>query len=357
MVLKLKSAPATAASALHLNPEAPARGMLGLSSLFELMAGLGVDATALLTGTGLDARDLDTGRLAISPTQKITIFRNLQALTPDPGVALRAGQQLRFSDFGVYGYVLLSCASFGEAVAFGIQHVSLAGPALAKEFRVEGDEAIFTGHDVLALGPLLPLVSEFWFAAIHSLINKITERPFHPLRVQLPYPRPAHAALYEEVFGCPVSFDAAVLEMRFDARLLSLPLPNANPVTAELCASFCQRMLQEQDDAPETGILRSIRQQFLKSPGEYPGLRDMAERLNMTERTLQRHLAATGTSYHQVVDDMRRRLAIEYLENTALSVEDIALRAGFSDASNFRKAFKKWTGKLPSSYRVETTVT
>lgn len=351
MILKPES---SALAVAHQNPEAPASGMLGLSSLFELMADLGVPAAELLAGTGLDPRDLEAGRLSISPSQKITIFRNVMALSPDPGVPLRAGQQLRFSDFGVYGYVLLSCANLGEAIDYGHRYVSLAGPALAKGYRIEGDEMILSAHDVLSLGPLLAPISEFWFAAIQTLISKVTESAFHPKRVDMPYPPPAHAALYEEVFGCPVHFNAPAMEMRLDTSLLSVPLPNANPVTAELCASFCQRMLQDLDDEPRAGILRAIRQQFLKTPGEYPSLRGMAERLNMTERTLQRHLAAAGTSYHQVIDDMRQRLSIEYLENTSLSVEDI-LRAGFSDASNFRKAFKKWTGKLPSSYRTSET--
>lgn len=339
------NAPWAGAEAVH--------GALGMSSLFALMAEQGIPLEAVLSDTGLTVQQLASGQLSISPQQKVAIFRNIQTLSPDPGIALRAGQQLRFSDFGVYGYALLSCATMGEAVAFGVQHVALAGPALAKEFRVEGGEAISTGRDVLALGPLLMPITEFWFSAIQSLICKIIEQPFHPLSLQLPYPRPAHAALYEEVFGCPVFFDAPTLQMRFDAGLLPLPLPHANPMTAELCTRFCQRMLQTLNDRPEQDILRRIRQQFLKTPGEYPGLSRMAECLHMTERTLQRHLATAGTSYHQVVDDMRQRLAVEFLENTNLNIEEIALRVGFSDASNFRKAFKKWTGKLPSHYRPE----
>lgn len=337
--------------AIVLQPEAPAYGMLGLSSLFELMASHGVTADALLAGTGLDPDDLHTGRMAVSPAQKVIIFRNVQALSPDPGLPLLAGQRLRFSDFGVYGYALLSRATLGEAINFGYRHVSLAGPALSKSIHIENGMVIFRAHDLLSLGSLLEPISAFWFAAIQTLITKVTEQPFHPRQLDLPYPRPAHADLYEAVFRCPVRFSAPTMEMRFSADLLDMPLPNANPVTAELCASFCQRMLQSLDDEPESGILLSIRRQLLKTPGHYPGLSDMASQLNMTERTLQRHLAAVGTRYHQVIDDMRQRLATEYLTNTSLSVEDIALRTGFSDASNFRRAFKKWTGRLPSSYR------
>lgn len=329
----------------------PVSGMLGLGSLFDLLAQEGFSIETVLAGTGLTAEDLVNSKTGISQNQKIAIFDNIRRLEPSAGIALKAGQQLRFSDFGVYGYALLSCATVYEAIAFGVQHVRLAGPALAKEFRVEDGTAIFTAHDVLALGALLPLISEFWFAAIQSLVCKVSESPFHPTQLFLPYAKPHHAGLYEQVFGCPVHFSAPVMEMHFDAAVLSLPLPNANPVTAELCAGFCQRMLRTLDDMPEADILMHIRQQLLKTPGSYPSLQDMADRLNMTERTLQRHLAQSGTQYRQVLDDMRQRLAEEYLRHTDLSVEVIASHIGFSDAANFRKAFKKWTGQPPSFYR------
>ena len=81
-------------------------------------------------------------------------------------------------------------------------------------------------------------------------------------------------------------------------------------------------------------------------------MEQMAERLHMSPRTLHRHLVDAGSSYQDILDDVRRRLAIEFLRNTELSIDEVSARVGFSDASNFRKAFKKWTGKLPGEFRL-----
>ena len=77
----------------------------------------------------------------------------------------------------------------------------------------------------------------------------------------------------------------------------------------------------------------------------------MADRLHVSARTLHRRLVEAGTSYQDILDDVRRRLAQEFLRDTALSVEEVAERTGFSDASNFRKAFRKWTGEQPAEFR------
>lgn len=327
-----------------------AHSMLGLGALFAEMADFGIGAEALLQGTGLESTQLEDAQARISQQQKITIFRNTLRLSPAPEIGLRAGSRQRLSDFGVYGYALASSRTFGDAVALGIRHLRLAGPVLEKRFRVEGDTAIFEGRDVLELGPVLSLASEFWFSSTLKLITLVREAPLPSRVLLLPYSRPAHADAYERMFGCPVHFDAGVMEWHFDAAVLSEPCPNANPITADLCARFCERMLDSLPD--ETGLSRRIRTACLNSRGVFPNADEMAERLGLSERTLHRRLAQEGRHFQQIVDDVRRSLAEEFLRNTSLSVEEVAARVGFSEAANFRKAFRKWTGDTPGNYRM-----
>lgn len=326
-----------------------AYSMLGLGALFAEMADQGIAADALLRGTALDARQLEDPQARLSLRQKLAIFRNVQRLTSVPDVGLRAGARQRLSDFGVYGYALVSSKTFGDAVLLGVKHVRLAGPVLEKRFRVEGDAAIFEAHDVLDLGDVLPLATEFWFSSILRLATCVLEAPFPSRLLQLPYRRPSYAAAYERMFGCPVKFDAGVMEWRFDAAVLKLPCPNANPITADLCTQFCERMLESLPD--ETDLSRNIRTACLNSRGDFPNADQMAFRLGLSVRTLHRRLADRGQNYKGIVDEVRRSLAIEFLENTSLPVEEIAGRVGFSEASNFRKAFRKWTGRAPGQFR------
>lgn len=329
--------------------DSPVHSMLGLAALTGAMQDLGVGIDALFEGVGVSPEQMSDPGARLSHRQKIALFGNVQRLTPDPTIGLMAGQRQRISDYGVYGYGVLSSATFGEAIAFGIEHIRLAGPVLEKSFRVEGEVAVFEGHDVIQLGPLLPLVTEFWFSSMQTLISRVLERPFEAYRLLLPYPAPPHAARYGEVFGYPVQFDAGVMQWHFHAGLLALPLPNANPITADTCADFCARMLETFGE--EHALVKTIRLACLNSAGSFPRVDEMAERLHVSPRTLHRRLGEAGTGYQQLLDDVRKRLAVEFLERTGLSVDQIAERSGFSDVSNFRKAFKKWTGQSPAYYR------
>ena len=329
---------------------AGAHNMLGLGALVAEMAEQRIAAEALLLGTGLLPQQLDDPQARITQQQKLTIFRNAKRLSSVPEVGLRAGARQRLSDFGVYGYALTSSRTFGDAVMLGMKHVRLAGPVLEKRFRIDGDTAVFEAHDRLELGDVLPLATEFWFASILKLANCVLEAPMPSRRLLLPYPRPGHAAAYERMFGCPVSFGAEVMEWHFDAAVLRVPCPNANPITAGLCAQFCERMLESLPD--ETDLSRSIRTACLNSRGAFPNAEHMAARLGLSVRTLHRRLADEGQHYQRIIDDVRRSLPIEFLENTSLTVDEIAGRVGFSEASNFRKAFRKWTGHAPAHFRV-----
>ena len=331
-------------------PDIVAHSMLGIGGLFEEMASYGISRATLIANTGIELAALDDPAARMTHQQKILLFRNVQRLSPHPGVGLFAGQRQRLSDFGVFGYALASSATLGDAVVFGVKHIRLAGPVLEKSLRLEDDIAIFEGHDPFELGELLPLVSEFWFSSTHSVLGRILERPFPSRRLLLPYPAPKHASLYSEIFQCRVEFDAGTMQWHFDAALLKEKCPNANPITARMCADFCQRMLQSfNDDEPE--LVRTVRSACLNGVGGFPSVVNVAAQMNVSPRTLHRRLSEAGLSYQAILDDVRRRLAQEYLRNTGLSIEEIAARTGFSEASNFRKAFKKWTNELPADYR------
>jgi AraC-like DNA-binding protein len=311
---------------------------------------MGVDAETLFAGTSVSPLHLSDPDARMTHRQKIALFGNVRRLTLDPTIALLAGQRQRISDYGVFGYALISSATFGEAVEFGIEHIRLAGPVLEKSFRIEGNIAIFEGHDVMDLGVLLPLATEFWFSSTHAIISLILERPFKAIRLRLPYAPPPYAASYEDIMGFPVEFNAGVMQWEFDAAMLAEPLPNANPITAVICTDFCDRMLQA--EGGEHALVTAIKTICLDGAGGFPRAEEMSERLHLSPRTLHRRLVDAGTCYQDILNGIRRRLSVELLERTSLSIDQIAERNGYSDVSNFRKAFKKWTGHSATHFRL-----
>jgi AraC-like DNA-binding protein len=154
-----------------------------------------------------------------------------------------------------------------------------------------------------------------------------------PLRVTLRRKRPADPEPWTRFFGCAVEFGAAENGFTLSASDADRPLPAAN--------------------RPLAGIFDNLLTEQLAS-GEPSGA-DIALRLNMSRRTLQRKLAEAETSYQQLVDDTRREMALRYIDDRKMSVTDITFLLGFSGQSAFARAFKRWTGFSPTDYRNRAT--
>ena len=322
---------------------------LDVALLVKLLVEQGIEPLDVLAGSSISTDDLANQDVLVSFQQKLSVFENVVRLSRDPAIGLHAGREVRFSDFGIFGYAVISSATVGQAIEIGIKYLQLAGPVLRKCFSVEGNNACFEGKDPISLGPLLPFAIEFWFSSIQALCSEVLGQNFPSRLIKLPYAAPAYANEYTTRFECPIEFNTDVIEWHFDAALLELPTPNANPLTAKMCIRTCDSMLA--DIVQKDDLIHQIRYMLLEAPGRFPDIEVIAARHCLSSRTLRRKLKSLGSSYQRILDDTRKDLAIEYLQNTQLTIEEIAERVGFTEASNFRAAFRKWTGWTPSQIR------
>jgi len=309
----------------------------GLRALIEELAAVGVDAGKLRRAAGL--RSLGG---TLTQAQRLAVLKAAHELGQDPLIALRAGARQRVHHFGVYGFALATSATFGDAFAFGRQHLELAGAVLHITFRQEGDRGVLQTWNPHALRSLLPFVAEFWRASMTTLLGEILQDRFPSTLMRFPYPRPAHWHAYSEMFQCPLEFEADTMEWHFDAAVLERPCPNASALTTNICRDFCEGVIAGEDG--ENPLLRELRTHVLGNSGRRSTADEAAAALGVSRRTLFRRLADHGTTFQDVLDQTRASLACEYLESTRLSVPEIAERCGFGDESNFRKAFTRWLG-------------
>ncbi len=330
-------------------PDDPTLPLFGLHALIAEMASQGVSAARVLAGTGVRQRQLDEPHSLMSRRQRLAIYRNAQRLAKRSDVGLRAGARQRVGDFAVYGYALTSSPTLGAALDLTFKHLRMAGPVFQMSSRIEGDVGILRSHDPWSAGELLPFVAEFWRSSINALLSGVLESPFPTLRMLLPYAAPPHWREYERMFRCPIDFDAEVMEWHYDATQRDRPLPNANPLTESVCQSFCEQIIAGEPEG--SGLLPSIRTLLVNQPGRFENVGGIADRLGMSVRTLHRRLAAEGVTYQSIIDDLRHRLAVQYLAHTTMTIEQISQRTGFSDPANFRKAYKRWTGRTPRDER------
>lgn len=331
--------------------DAPIQNLVGLGALAAELAAEGISVRDLFARTGVDVTQLEDAHARISHHQRLAIYRNAKRLAKRSDIGLLAGARQRISDYGIYGYAMVSSRTFGDALLFSLDHVTMAGPAVRQiSFRIEdGSIAILRSDGLDALGDLLPFAAEFWRSSMTALFSRVLERPFPSKRMVFPFPAPVHWRNYERMFNCPIDFSADRMEWHFDAAVLDLPCPNANPITAKICQQFCDVVMIERPG--ESDLVRKIRSACLNSPNRFPAAAEIASELGLSLRTFHRRLAEDGLSCQSIINEMRRSLATELLENTHMGIDQVAERIGFADATSFRKAFKKWTNRSPSDFR------
>lgn len=164
--------------------------------------------------------------------------------------------------------------------------------------------------------------------------------------------KPTSTAPYNEFFGCDVEFNQSRWALLVGKDVLDMPVPFANATLAAANDEVVSRYLAELQD----NVVDMARQAILEALATgLPSVEDIAEKLNLSPRSLQRQLNKADNGFIRLREDVQRELAIRWVSQSQRSFAEITFRLGFNDQSYFGKTFKKWTGKTPREYREETT--
>jgi len=310
----------------------------------------GGDATVVLEGTGLGNSQLHAQTTRISYRQLDIVIQNALRLSSDPAIALRAGLRMHITAYGMYGYALLSSATHADARDFAARYIRVVGPFCDFLVGYDGERVQITFEPLHWPNPTEDVhrfAVEFALSAHLTTIRDRVGGAFGFSRVSLDYAAPPHAADYESLYKCPVIFERGHCGYEYDRE--EGPSPLADARTHAMAREMCEQLLDDVNRAG--GVAADIRQILIEHPGRYPSIEKIAEKLQMYPRALRRKLEAEGTSYRDLLGEVRMRLAIEYLRKTEMTNEEIATRLGYSEAANFRHAFLRWTGKSPSVFR------
>ncbi len=316
--------------------------------LIDMAQGRGCDSQALLAGTTLADSGITAMGARIRDADFARLAANALALTGDPALGIHLGLRLNLSAHAVLGQAFMTCRDLGQVMELFMKYYHLLAPALELDFEIGEERCVLTLADVPAEIP--PEFSyELVYAAVLNTLRGLLNRPDLHLRVELPYPPPGHSAAYFEVFGPEVRFNCMRGRISFPRVLLDTPLPSSNPALRSLYEQECARLLAdlEGEESVAEQTLRLLR----KLEGQYPQMPQIAAMLNFSPRTYRRRLEAEHQSFQSLLDRVRAEHATRFLKNTRLPLASIAYLVGFNDASNFRRAYRKWTGRSPREVR------
>ncbi|MFT6724212.1 MAG: AraC-like DNA-binding protein [Arenicella sp.] len=321
-----------------------------IKTLINVLKSKDIDVNLLFNNSGVMEIDLEK-ELNLTAQQLDTISTNAIELSQDRQLGLRLGSSMDIPSQGIFGYAIITSATIGDALKLMVRYNKALIPSLdvkvvARASRVE----------VLIKAPHLPdalkrFYIELLYAAIMRSGNTLIPKGKTSVHLELDYDAPYDQSAYQQLFGSKVQFNRNRSVLSFDEASLDLSIATANPVARDIFRNECDRLLSR--DTHRGMVSQRVQEVLLQSGTEFPTSVRVANQLHMSESTLQRRLAKEGYKFQQLLDQVRNKLADEYLTSTQLSINEISALLGFSDAANFRKSFKRWSNKTPIEVRNE----
>ncbi len=272
----------------------------------------------------------------------------MEALGGGP-IGLELGQRYHCSSYGVLGLAVLTSLNLKQAIETVFENVMMTWTFFALAASAERGEARFSFVRERDLGTIFRFMSDRGLSAAYTMFSEAIGEQFPLNSVHLMYEEPEDSWRYEELFRCPVKFGQQHNTLCFDEDWLYRRLPQAEESFHRIFSAQCRKISRSL--AAQVRFSEIIRYSLLEDLSRYSYLENMADKLELTPRTIQRKLAKEQTSFKKLVEEVRRNLSLEYLTETRLPVGEIADRLGYRDSAGFSHAFTRWVGKSPTEFR------
>lgn len=318
----------------------------------------GIDAEYALIQNNLPIGILDNSISRVTGTEFQRLIHWLVESCDDPLFGLKSGKYVQPGSYSIFGYMIMNCRSAREALQMtpvyekivgdmGVTKLEKAGNRIAVRWVCQYDDESIIPH-------MIDNVLLSWTQFARYLADLPEGKPYC---VELERAKPDHKTheIYKEMFGCEVEFNADRNALIVDEEVLETQLRQPDLGLLQNLTQQAESMMSELKQK-NTIILqvKNVLRRLMKEA--LPRKEKVADALDMTERTLQRRLQEAGTGYQQLLDDIRKETAIEWLTTTQVTINDIANNLGFSEVRSFQRSFKTWTGDSPSAYRLRHSI-
>jgi len=333
-------------------------------ALLDFAVSRGADRPLLIERSGIRPGDLNAQDNRIPLANYLALLKAGIELCNEPALSLLFGEAVKLQDISIVGLIGVAFDNLESVRRQVNRYLPLAldaddgGTADPAEFvRENGDVWLkFTG-EVYVDNPLL---TESGFArgvcgvrALFASMPNFANLSF-PKAIRFTHTEPSYRAEYDRIFGVPLFFESQMNAMLVDEGFLNMKLPRTNPYLSEIMSARAEELLKNLENS------KSIRGRVenLLIPILHTGEASMdmiAGKLGVSRQTLFRKLKAEGVTFEKVLDELRHKLALHYLNGKKVSVNETAYLVGFSEPAAFSRAFKRWTGSSPRTMQVSNS--
>ena len=323
-----------------------ARGILSVA------ASRGIDVSSLIRGAGVDEQLLAEPGARLPLDSVIRLWERARRSTRDEGFALHVAEFLPFGAYKTYDLFLATAPTIGEALQKASKYNGFVNDAFRPFLQQKRGQVYVEYINCVDSQNNPPEYLEFIFACFLLRFRLTTGVNWRPTEVHFRHSPPRDLSEHYRVFQAPILFRQPVTRVILEPSVLRIPQLYGDAVANELLDHYIQATLKHSCVHGElTTALRRALNGLLSS--EHATLTAAARELGVSRRSLQRKLAARGTSYRELFRALRCELALTLLSRDDVTMKEAADLLGFSEPSSFSRAFKKWTGIGPHAYRLK----
>jgi AraC-like DNA-binding protein len=310
----------------------------------------GINADQLVSTAELSRAQLTENPSGVSAVSQHRFLELAAAETDDPLLGLHVAAEMDLRELGLLFYLAASSATVGEALEQLAQYAATTTEEIRLEILPKEGETVLYFHRVLAVDQPVCQQSELAALGLIRALRKVTNRDFSPSRIGFTHARNSGLREIHRMLRCPVEFVQAVDGWVLPQRIMELPIVSEDSHLLQILEAHADEILSEKHTV--TGLRDLVEDRLIRLlPNGRTQAAVIAEQLGMSERSFRRRLSEEGANFGEVVDRLRHRLALHYLEDKRVSLKQIAWLLGYSELGAFNHAFKRWTGTSPGQVR------
>lgn len=328
----------------------PMISLTAATGLIEAIGATRADPDQILHAVGLDRSTLSDPHGFLPCGDFARLLQEAARRTGDDCFGLHFGAQFQPKNIGPLIYVVLNSPTMAVAFDNAVRYLKVHNEAGRVTFTHDAASA-YLRHSLVGVSvEEVRQHSEYSMVVAMNTVRLMAGSRWSPREVQFAHRSPVQTVEHVRIFGAPLSFGSDANTLVIDRAFVDRQVPAADERLYPILRRYLDRVVKEMPREDRT--LSSIRQVIGDSIREGdPRLDDVARKVTMSTRTLQRRLKEQGVDFKGLVDDTRRRFSLNYLADSVHTPAEIAYLLGYSEVSAFNRAFKRWTGTTPSTYR------